>query len=259
MYCRAWHVPVRPQSCMRCTPWHYQKRYMRVYCFPTTWHVMPTQEAGSSPLQLWGSQGKQGLGWPCACAVLDLLSSEGSSYLSLLCRLLLLCSAPGLPLGGMPLSSQPLMVSPTGPTLSPTGKTPLATYFEETTNTTMVSPSGAAAAGAPGLMSGLTTGATPESLLADNLAGFSLNGQTGAAADDAAGGLAHLQLGVSPGLAPGAGGAGTAGRSYSPLGGGLPLFGDASLLVPSSAAGGTGGASGAGSAGAGVAAGIVGV
>lgn len=147
----------------------------------------------------------------------------------------------------MPLSSQPLMVSPTGPTLSPTGKTPLATYFEEHPNATLMSPS---AGGAPGLIPGLAPGTTAESLLADNLAGFTFSGRTGHTADDAAGGLPHLQLGVS--LAPGAPvGAGGAQRSYSSLGG-LPLFGDASLLVPSSAAGGNGN-------GAGAAAGLVGV
>jgi hypothetical protein len=143
-------------------------------------------------------------------------------------------------MGGMPLSSQPLMVSPTGATLSPTGKTPLATYFEEQHTTGMVSPPG----GAPGLcgVPGLTAAVPAAVILQDSLAGFTLNGQAGCTADDAAAGLAGLQLGVAPGLAPAggaAGGAGNAGRTYSPLGGGLPLFGDASLLVPSSGAGGS--------------------
>lgn len=157
-----------------------------------------------------------------------------------------------LPLAGMPLSSQPLMVSPTRAALSPTGKTPLATYFEEQTPLpSLVSPSGAT--GAPGLggVSGLAAG---DGLLQDSLAGFTLNGQAVSVADDAGVSLANLQLGMSPGLAPtGAAAAGTSGRSYSPLGGGLPLFGDASLLVPSSAAGQNGPTSG------GVAAGIVGM
>lgn len=161
----------------------------------------------------------------------------------------LLCSA-GLSMGGMPLSSQPLMVSPTGATLSPTGKTPLATYFEEQHTTGMVSPSG----GAPGLggVHGLAAAVPADALLQDSLAGFTLNGQAGRTADGGAAGLAGLQLGMAPGLAP-AGGAGNAGRTYSPLGGGMPLFGDASLLVPSSGAGGSGPSNG------GAPAGVVGV
>jgi hypothetical protein len=95
-----------------------------------------------------------------------------------------------------------------------------------------------------------------DALLQDGLAGFTLNGQAVGVADDATVGLANLQLGVAPGLgaagAGAAGAAGTSGRSYSPLGGGLPLFGDASLLVPSSAAGQNGPSGG-------VAAGIVGM
>jgi hypothetical protein len=96
-------------------------------------------------------------------------------------------------------------------------------------------------------------GAGPDALLQDSLAGFTLNGQAGHTVDDAAAGLAGLQLGVAPGL--GGGGVGAAGsgqRSYSPLSG-LPLFGDASLLVPSSTA------SGAAAGSNGAAAGIVGV
>jgi hypothetical protein len=157
-------------------------------------------------------------------------------------------------MGGMPLSSQPLMVSPTGATLSPTGKTPLATYFEEQHTTGMVSPSG----GAPGLggVPGLTAAVPADALLQDSLAGFTLNGQAVCTADDAAAGLARVQLGVVPaGLGPAGGatgGAGNAGRTYSPLGGGLPLFGDASLLMPS-------GAGGSGPSNGGVPAGVVGV
>lgn len=116
------------------------------------------------------------------------------------------------------------MVSPTSATLSPTGKTPLATYFEETNPASgLVSPSGAAAAAAAGAASGLgPVGA----------------GLTAATADDAAASLAGLQLGAVGSAAVGsAGAAGGAPRPYSPLeGAGLPLFGDASLLVPSSQA-----------------------
>lgn len=153
------------------------------------------------------------------------------------------------------MASQPLLLSPTGPTLSPTGKTPLATYFEEHPSTALVSPSARAGVGAGlvGLNPGLHPGAGPEALLQEGLPGFTLNGTAGHAADDAAAGLAGLQLGVAPGLGGGnVGAAGNGQRSYSPLGG-LPLFGDASLLVPSSSAG------GAAAGGNGTAAGIVGV
>ena len=157
----------------------------------------------------------------------------------------------GLPLGGLPLSSQPLLVSPTGPTLSPTGKTPLATYFEESLNPSLVSPAaaaGAPGAGAPGLsgVPGLSAAAAADGVLKDGLAGLNLGSQAGAQ-DNLSGGLGKLDLGVTPG------GTSAAPRSYSPLGGGLSLFGDPSLLVPSS----TAGASGPNSSGA--PAGLVGV
>lgn len=176
------------------------------------------------------------------------------------CRCCSCSGGGGLPLTGLPLSSQPLMVSPAGAaTLSPTGKTPLATYFEE--NSSLVSPSGACAAsnaGIPG-MPGLTGAVPTDGLLQDSLASFGLAGQA-AAADNAAAGLSAMSLGVAPGLTPGApgtaaggdAGAGSGQRSYSPLGGGLPLFGDASLLVASSS-----GTSGPSSSG--LPAGLVGV
>lgn len=158
--------------------------------------------------------------------------------------LVLFCSAAaGMPLAGMPMSSQPLLVSPTGHTLSPSGKTPLATYFEESQHSSLVSPSAAAAGGAGSGSSGTLAGVPglsgpvpADTMLQDSLAGFNLAGQ-GGGADETAAGLAGMSLGVAPGLAaPTAGGA-AGQRSFSPLAAGLPLFGDSTLLVPSSTAG----------------------
>lgn len=205
-----------------------------------------------------------------------------------------LCSGGGLLPAGMGISvSQPMMLGQqqAGPpssissstTLSPTRKTPLATYFEEASQPHAGAAGaaagglgavggglGAAAGGAPGVRLGAGTppgSRLGESLMVDALGGMNLVAAPAAMQDDAAlaagaaGGqlgindidkLAGLSLGVSLGQLQGAAQPGAAGQavagtgSYSPLGGGLSLFGEAHLLMP----GGGNTSSGPGSTGA---------
>ncbi|KAF6251475.1 hypothetical protein COO60DRAFT_1559326 [Scenedesmus sp. NREL 46B-D3] len=164
---------------------------------------------------------------------------------------------------GMAALSQPMMLGAqaggtaavTSTTISPTRKTPLATYFEE-------APGAAAGAGLGGVGSGLASsaaaagagnvrlgaGTPPGTRLGDPLMGEALAGRhlggPGAAAPGStavpdAAGAGHFALGelgkLTAGSSLGAGAAQVQLRShgtYSPLGGGLSLFGDHTLLVP---------------------------
>jgi hypothetical protein len=170
------------------------------------------------------------------------------------------CSAGGMLAGGLGMAavSQPMMMGGqagataaiTNTTLSPTRKTPLATYFEEAPAAAGLgavgaglSPGSAAAAGGMGNVR-LGAGTPPGARIGDPLMGEALTAGmhlVGAGAAAAAPGSAMVGDGVgagqldklTAGLYPGAvqaqpGSHGT----YSPLGGGLSLFGDATLLGP---------------------------
>lgn len=171
-------------------------------------------------------------------------------------------SAGGMLAGGLGMAavSQPMMMAghagataAVNTTISPTRKTPLATYFEEAPGAAVAAGLGAVGAGlAPGaaaVANGVRLGAgTPpgtrigDPLMGEALPGMHLAGPAAAAApgsglmSDAAPG--HLALGelekmTAAGLSLGAGpvqaGPGSHG-TYSPLGGGLSLFGDSTLL-----------------------------
>jgi hypothetical protein len=173
------------------------------------------------------------------------------------------CSAGGMLAGGLGMAavSQPMMMAaqagataaPTN-TLSPTRKTPLATYFEEAPGAGLGAVGAGLAAGAAAAANGgsvrLGAGTPPGTrignpLMGEALPGMHLAGQaaTAAAAPGSAlvadAGPGQLALGELEKLTAGmslAGGAvpaqpGSHG-TYSPLGGGLSLFGDSALLVP---------------------------
>jgi hypothetical protein len=165
---------------------------------------------------------------------------------------------------GMAAVSQPMMMGAQAgaaagmsTTLSPTRKTPLATYFEEAPGAA-AGPGGLGAVGA-GLSPGsaaaaamgsvrLGAGTPPGTRLGDPLMGEALTGMhlagPGAAAPGSAmvgdgAGAGHLALGelekLTAGLNLGAGAVQAAPGShgtYLPLGGGLSLFGDSTLLGP---------------------------
>jgi hypothetical protein len=169
---------------------------------------------------------------------------------------------------GMAAVSQPMMMGApagataaiTNTTLSPTRKTPLATYFEEAP----AAPGGLGAVGA-GLSPNsaaagignvrLGAGTPPGTRLGDPLMGEALTGGMhlggpGAAAAPGSAmvgdgvGAGQLALGeldkLTAGLNLGAGAVPAQPNShgtYSPLGGGLSLFGDATLLAPGSSSG----------------------
>lgn len=181
-----------------------------------------------------------------------------------------------LPVGGLPLAvSRPMMLSPTAaggtPSLSPSSKTPLATYFEDNPGAGLISPAGMAAASAPvppgvgagmGSLGGLPAGCqgglqADASMLTDGLAamGLAARQQPGGAADpsgtatiNSLAGLHHM--GMVPGQVQ------AVAAAASGPSGGMTLFGHTGLL---GGADGSMPASGPSSGQRGVSAGIVGV
>jgi hypothetical protein len=202
-----------------------------------------------------------------------MLGKRFRSSWCVLCLVALFCSAGGILAGGLGMAtvSQPMMMGApagataaiTNTTLSPTRKTPLATYFEEApaaaapgglgaVGASLSPNSAAAAAGISNVRLG--AGTPPGTRLGDPLMGEALTGGMhlggpGAAAPGSAMvgdgvGAGQLALGeldkLTAGLNLGAGAVPAQPNShgtYSPLGGGLSLFGDATLLAPGSSSG----------------------
>lgn len=154
------------------------------------------------------------------------------------------CSGTGMLSGsGLPVNSSPPMLLPTGPLSgnapSPNTKTPLATFFEEASLGANVSGLGPAAS-MPATAGGgtATVGLSDQLLAANGLSGVQLTSPVmdGSAAAGTTGlGFSSLnKLGGLPlAAAPAAGSqsaGGTTPGTYSPLGSGLSLFGDGSVI-----------------------------